>query len=105
MTAAGALTTLVTFTGANGKFPYGSLMQGSDGNLYGTTDGGGSGNNGTIFKISTTGALTTLVSFDGANGTAPYAGLIQASDGSFYGTTFYGGSSNNGVVFQLIPAP
>ena len=70
------------------------LVQGSDGNFYGTTYDGGTNGIGTVFKISTNGALTSLYSFgsvqdtngsnDGAN---PHAGLVQGSDGNFYGTT------------------
>ena len=64
-------------------------MQGSDGNFYGTTYGGGTnGGYGTVFKISTNGALTSLYSFTGGNdGANPDAGLVQGSDGNFYGTT------------------
>jgi len=97
----GAVTSLVSFTGDNGSTPYAGLVQGSDGNFYGTTSGGGSGNDGTVFMMTPTGALTTLVSFNGANGSTPYAGLVQGSDGNFYGTTYYGGSVNQGTVFQV----
>src|SRR5580693_4507180 len=91
-----AFTTLATFNGTNGLSPYGALIQGTDGNLYGTTHGGfgiagGANDPGTVFKITPGGTLTTFYSFcslpncaDGAN---PYVGLIQASDGNFYGTT------------------
>jgi uncharacterized repeat protein (TIGR03803 family) len=103
----GALTSLYSFTGTNdGAFPNG-LVQGRDGNFYGTTDGGGayfsSGlDYGTVFKISTNGALTTLYSFTGGNdGAEPRAGLVQASDGNFYGTTYGGGASNAGTVFKI----
>jgi uncharacterized repeat protein (TIGR03803 family) len=86
------LTTLVAFTGANGA-PYlsggGGLVQGADGNFYGTTNGGGSHNLGTIFKVTPAGALTTLYNFGSTptDGTDPAGALIQASDGNFYGTT------------------
>ena len=105
MTAAGAVTTLVNFAGANGSSPSAGLVQGSDGNFYGTTSSGGSSNYGTVFKMSAAGALTTLVNFAGANGLSPQAGLIQGSDGDFYGTTSSGGSNNyNGTVFKMTPA-
>ncbi|HTB81860.1 MAG TPA: choice-of-anchor tandem repeat GloVer-containing protein [Opitutaceae bacterium] len=86
-----------------GVNPYGSLVQGRDGNFYGTTTGGGSGGNGTVFQLTPDGVLTTLVSFNGDNGANPVASLVQGNDGNFYGTTTGGGSGGNGTVFQLTP--
>jgi uncharacterized repeat protein (TIGR03803 family) len=107
MTPAGGLNTLVSFNGANGSYCGSGLVQGSDGNFYGTTAGGGAGGSlggGTVFKMTPAGALTTLVSFNGANGNSPQAPLIQGSDGNFYGTTTYGGPGGAGTVFQVTPA-
>ncbi len=95
VTPAGALTTLHSFDGSDGQFPYAGLVQGTDGNLYGTTHGESPNNPicagtygcGTVFKITLGGTLTTLLRFDGSDGAYPYAGLAQASDGYFYGTT------------------
>jgi uncharacterized repeat protein (TIGR03803 family) len=109
----GALTTLHSFNGTNdGGFPNGPLVQGSDGNLYGTTGGGGTDGYrfgvvgyGTVFKISTNGALTTLYSFGGNDGTSPQAALVQGSDGSFYGTTSSGGLGGAGTIFRLTIVP
>jgi len=90
-------STLASFTGTNGATPTAALVQGTDGNFYGTTSKGGVHGYGTIFKITSGGALTTLYSFcskvDCADGANPAAGLIQA-EGNFYGTTSYGGVSN-----------
>src|SRR5215467_15341216 len=62
-----------------------TLILGKDGNLYGTTRGGGPGGHGTIFRFTTNGVLTTLYSFSGANaGSTPYAPPVQGSDGNFY---------------------
>jgi uncharacterized repeat protein (TIGR03803 family) len=102
MSPAGVLTTLVAFTGANGSYTVGGLVQGSDGNFYGTTAGGGPGGGGKVFKMSPAGVLTTLVAFTGANGSSP-SGLVQGSDGNFYGTTRYGGAGGFGTVFQVTP--
>ena len=91
LTTNGTLTTLYQFSGNDGANPCAGLIQGSDGNLYGTTSQGGLGGDGTVFQISTNGILTTLVWFDWSNGANPEAPLIQAKDGSFYGTTYQGG--------------
>jgi uncharacterized repeat protein (TIGR03803 family) len=94
MTPSGALTTLHSFAGyPEGCYPYAGLVQGSDGNFYGTTYGCGANGYGTVFKITSSGALTTLHSFDLSDGTSPTAALVQASDGNFYGTTYYGGAT------------
>jgi uncharacterized repeat protein (TIGR03803 family) len=110
ISSAGALTNLYSFAGgADGASPYAGLVQGSDGNLYGTTLGGGTsstncpGTCGTVFKISSAGALTNLYSFTGgADGASPYAGLVQGSDGNLYGTTYTGGANDDGTVFKML---
>ena len=107
MTPAGVLTTLVEFTGNGatnkGMFPQDGLMQGSDGNFYGTTFRGGASNEGTVFKMTPAGALTTLVEFTGNGGTKigslPSGCLMQGSDGNIYGTTC--GAHYVGTVFRL----
>jgi uncharacterized repeat protein (TIGR03803 family) len=101
------LTSLYSFGShpGDGKSPSG-LVQGSDGNFYGTTSGGGHGHAGTVFAITPTGTLTTLHSFSAQDGegTEPTAGLIEAGDGNFYGTTATGGTSGGGTVFVITPA-
>jgi uncharacterized repeat protein (TIGR03803 family) len=101
----GLETVLYSFSGGiDGAVPNG-LVQGGDGNFYGTTEGGGTNDAGTVFKFSTNGALTSLYSFTGTtDGAIPYAGLAQGSDGSFYGTTWQGGINNWGTVFKISPA-
>jgi uncharacterized repeat protein (TIGR03803 family) len=98
----GALTTLWSFTGGNtGAYPTAGLVQGRDGNFYGTTSGG-TPSLSTVFQISATGALTTLYAFTGGNdGSYPQAGLVKGSDGYFYGTTRYGGTNRTGSVFRI----
>ena len=113
MTSTGALTTLYSFCSqsgcSDGSFPEAGLVQGSDGNFYGTTDEGGTNGDGTVFKITSSGTLTTLYSFCSKNGCSdgenPSAGLVQGSDGNFYGATENGGANgNNGTVFKITPA-
>ena len=101
------VTTLFTFDGTHGASPYAGLVQATDGDLYGTTWGGGAKNAGTVFKITPAGILTTLYSFcsqtNCTDGAEPEAGLFQAANGDLYGTTFYGGSHNHGTVFRITP--
>jgi uncharacterized repeat protein (TIGR03803 family) len=112
ITPDGALKILYSFCPqvpcTDGAFPEGGLIQGTDGNLYGTTrmggpprDGYGSG---TVFKIAPGGTLTTLHSFDYTHGEYPEAGLIQGTNGDFYGTTVGGGANSRGEVFKITPA-
>lgn len=104
LTTAGAETVLWSFGGTgDGKLPYGSLIQASDGNLYGLTSSGGANNSGTAFKLTTAGAESVLWSFGGAgDGATPtYASLIQGSDGNLYGLTSGGGSNHSGTLFKL----
>ena len=114
ITPSGSLTTIYSFCATrgcpDGSAPQAALLQAADGNLYGTTWGGGTANDGTVFRITLGGALTTLYSFNGQDGMGPQAALIQATDGNFYGTTEEGGVQNNncgsngcGTVFKITP--
>jgi uncharacterized repeat protein (TIGR03803 family) len=87
------------------------LVEGSDGNFYGTTYAGGTNHDGTVFKITPQGLLTTLWQFcsvqdqfgDCLDGSSPYAGLVKGSDGNFYGTTQDGGTNDWGTVYKITP--
>jgi uncharacterized repeat protein (TIGR03803 family) len=113
LTEAGVETTLHTFCSdalcADGKFPTGGLIQATDGNLYGTTSGGGEYGVGTVFKMTARGKLTRLYSFcaqpqpNCSDGKEPSGRLIQASDGNFYGTTAMGGAFGWGTIFKITP--
>src|SRR3984885_3474730 len=115
----GQETVLYTFTGgADGGSPYGAgLTIDSEGNLYGTTEFGGTASVGVVFKLDTTGQETVLYSFIGladfaTDGVYPGAGVILDSAGNLYGTTMDGGGVTNpgcggeecGVVFKLDPS-
>jgi len=90
----------------DGALPEGALVQGIDGNFYGTTAFGGKYGYGTVFKITPAGAETVLYSFTNSppDGYAPQAGLIQGTDGNFYGTASFGGDYGGGTVFRITPA-
>jgi uncharacterized repeat protein (TIGR03803 family) len=104
---------LYTFTnGADGEYPTGGLVQGSDGNFYGTSSAGGPNGTGVVFKVTPAGLLQTLYSFSAVNaygfnqdGANPSAALVQAGDGNFYGTTEYGGPYGSGTLFRLTLTP
>jgi uncharacterized repeat protein (TIGR03803 family) len=122
ITPGGTLTTLYSFCAqtncADGGSPNG-LIQGTDGQFYGTTPFGGAnclaqGGCGTVFKVTPGGTLTTLYSFcsqtNCADGNGPLNALVQATDGNFYGTTIGGGNSactspvaGCGTVFKITP--
>jgi len=119
MTPNGVMTTIYKFscpekdyTCENGNEPMGTLLLGTNGDLYGTTHGILGTSQGTIFKITLSGKLTTLAYFNGTNGAFPVAGLVQGPDGSFYGTTEYGGIGKTcgnselgcGTIFKLTRA-
>jgi len=108
ITIAGTFTTLYSFCSksncTDGSDPQAGLVQGADGNFYGTTSSGGANGLGTVFKITPSGTLTTLHSFDQVDGANPLAGLIQATNGDFYGTTYSGGAHGSGTVFRITPS-
>jgi len=100
--AAGGQTfrTIGTFSGANGANPdYAPLVQGTDGNYYGTTQKGGTYGFGTVFYVTPSGTLHTLHSFDSTDGAYPNAGLLLGTDENFYGTTV--GVNGDSTVFKI----
>jgi uncharacterized repeat protein (TIGR03803 family) len=119
VTPAGVATVLYTFTGANsdGFLPFytAGLVADAAGNLYGTTQYGGTFGWGTVYKLtppvagSNTWSETVLYSFTGGNdGAYPVSSLILEAKGNLYGTTPFGGSSGfgqigSGTVYELTP--
>ncbi len=108
MTPEGVVTTIYSFCAmqncADGYSPNAALVQGADGNLYGTTSAGGTKDSGTVFKVTPAGELTTIYSFcmkpDCADGSNPVAELTPGADGSFYGMTSQGGTGS-GTIFKI----
>jgi len=97
---------LYAFSGGNdGGLPGAGLIADTAGNLYGTTEYGGTSGNGVVFKVTPAGVETVLYSFNGTpDGSRPLAGLIFDTAGNLYGTTQFGGTSGNGTVFMVTPA-
>lgn len=123
LTLTGEIATLHAFSGTDGSWPSGPLVQGSDGYLYGSTLLGGVGwvsgsgftGGGTIFRLSLDGEFATVAYFrlpvnvPSPLGLVPYPGagpvgpLAEGEDGNFYGTTYVGGSVNKGTIFRFSP--
>jgi uncharacterized repeat protein (TIGR03803 family) len=122
LTPDGTETVLYTFCArkrcADGGTPVAGVIGDKEGNLYGTTelggthcDGGGAGGCGTVFKLSPDGTETVLHSFNGPDGESPFGNLIADSDGNLYGTTLYSTERHGmghcnvgcGTVFRIAP--
>lgn len=116
ITPSGTFSVLYDFDSTHGYCPYDPLVQGTDGNFYGTTFFGGTNcisgvSCGVVFKITPTGTLTVLHNFCArtsgsfcTDGEGPVGPLVEGVDGNFYGTTEAGGTNNFGVVFRITPA-
>ena len=107
---ASAPATLVSFDGSDGGAPASELTADANGDLFGTTQKGGTTGDGTVFELKNNGspaapnyasAPTTVVSFDGGDGQTPVAGLTANAHGDLFGTTFQGGTDNAGTVFEV----
>jgi uncharacterized repeat protein (TIGR03803 family) len=102
-----AESVLHSFNEADGNAPYAGLIFDTTGNLYGTTDGGGSAGLGTVFQLTPNGDGTwnenVLHSFIGndKDGYYPFAGLVFDPTGNLYGATQSGGIHQEGAVFEL----
>jgi uncharacterized repeat protein (TIGR03803 family) len=109
MSLTGKLTTIHNFCSANncndGSEPAATLIQGTNGNLFGTTVSGGANSYGVAYEITPAGRVTTLQVFNYTNGGEPYAGMVQASDGTLYGGTNVGGANGGGTVYSVSLGP
>ena len=111
ITNSGQGTVVISFNHANGCVG-GSLVAGTNGNMYGVTKNGGiesancTGGRpgcGTIFMLTQQGQATTLYKFDGSSGWSPSAALVQGGDGDFYGVT-EAANMGNGTIFRMTPS-
>src|SRR6202451_138306 len=92
--------------GSDGAYPFAGLVQDAAGNLYGTTEFGGTGGIGTVFKVDTSGSETVLQSFGGgSSGAYPTGGLLLDKAGNLYGASLGGSSGSQsdffGDVFEV----
>jgi uncharacterized repeat protein (TIGR03803 family) len=104
----GAVTTLASFNGTNGKYPYAGAVLDSSGDLFGTTNNGGAKSDGEVFEVAHgSSIITVLASFNGANGNGPRSNVVLDSSGDLFGTAHDGGNLtlNNGLgvgtVFEI----
>jgi uncharacterized repeat protein (TIGR03803 family) len=104
----GTFTSLHSFDNTEGPAPVAGLVQGSDGNFYGTTRDGGPNSNGAVFKITASGDLNVLHMFSGQDGDSPVGGMVQGVNGTYYGTTRDGGTNGYtgagtgcGTIFKI----
>lgn len=90
-------------TNVDGAFPFAGLLQGPDGNFYGSASNGGANTAGTLFQITPGGVFTKLFDLDSAvaNGAGPYTTLMEHTNGVFYGLTSGGGSFASGEFYSL----
>ncbi|MGC9946642.1 MAG: choice-of-anchor tandem repeat GloVer-containing protein [Bryobacteraceae bacterium] len=99
--AAGQETVLFGFPGATGgSCPHAGVIRDPEGNLYGTTERGGAGDGGVVYKLDTTGQETVLYTFTDSHGSQG-TGVIRDPAGNLYGTTYYGGTERTGSVYKL----
>lgn len=98
-------TILHYFMGDDGWFPRAGLIRDAQGNLFGTTDGGGAHGSGTVFELTSSGQHAVLYNFSylGLDGSLPMAPLLLDAQGNLYGTTAGGGEYGYGTVFKLTP--
>jgi uncharacterized repeat protein (TIGR03803 family) len=105
-------TTLASFTGNNGEFPYAGPVLGANGNLYGSTQQGRLTKYGSVYRLSPgqdeSWVRTTIFRFNGENGANPEYSLVFDKAGNLYGTAVEGGDLNCtadgcGTVFRLSP--
>jgi uncharacterized repeat protein (TIGR03803 family) len=107
--ASGIESVLYSFCAASGcsdgANPYAGVVMDTAGNLYGTTLGGGSLNNGTVFELTAAGGEIVLHAFQNTPDFAtPYGGLVRDTLGNLYGTTWFGGANGAGGVFEVSPS-
>ncbi len=102
LTPSGVFTTLYSFTGGtDGALPVAPPIQGTDGNLYGTTSNAAGSGVGSIYRLTLSGTFSVLYSCDLTHCSSPQGPLVQGTDGNFYGASAYGGTNGFGTIFKI----
>jgi len=103
LTKNGEETLLHSFAGgtSDGEYPLAGVIEDTNGNLYGSTETGGSANLGTAYKVTQQGKFTLLHSFTGSDGKYLYGGFVRDSKNTLYGTAQNGGSIGYGTVWKI----
>jgi uncharacterized repeat protein (TIGR03803 family) len=102
MSTSWTVSDVADFNGTNGENPLAGVYRDSSGNLWGTTYGGGSSSDGTIYKVAAgTSTVTTVLNFNGTNGSGPWGDMVADSSGNIYGTTSEGGAYTYGTVYKI----
>jgi len=107
LSTSGTLTILHSFnpSAGDGFYPQAGVVFGPNGNLYGTTEAGGTYGGGTIYMVTPSGTETVLYNFTGStDGCEPFAGVVFDSEANLYGTATYCGADGWGTVFMLSPS-
>lgn len=102
MTKSGTVSLLHSFGGiGDGISPDGAVIFDANGNMYGTTETGGSTSNGTIWEFASDGTYKVLHSFAANEGDFIRGRLVRDANGNLYGTALFGGANKDGTVFEL----
>jgi uncharacterized repeat protein (TIGR03803 family) len=98
----GTITPLASFNGTNGSSPFAGVTRDANGNLFGTTDVGGTNSVGVVWElVKGSGTITPLASFNGSNGANPRGPVTFDANGNLFGTTESGGANGGGVLWEL----
>jgi uncharacterized repeat protein (TIGR03803 family) len=101
ITPAGKFKSLYSFDIIHGLQPDAGFILGRDGNLYGTTTGGGAHSAGVVYRLTLSGVLTVIHEFSQLDGESPYAGLVEGTDANYYGVTSAGGMWGFGTIYRI----
>jgi uncharacterized repeat protein (TIGR03803 family) len=107
LTLSGVLKQVHSFScqkNGGGSYPFAALIQGADGNYYGTTTGGGTGTYGVLFRLGSGFGETVLHDFSSTGARDPQAGLMQATDGNLYGVSINSGNLNGSILYSFNPS-
>ena len=102
--ASPTFATITTFINTNGQVPTGVLFAAADGNMYGTTQSGGTNNRGTLFKLTPAGVHSVFGNLGTTSAAKPSGAVVRTSAGEFFGVTSEGGANAVGCVYRVTAA-